>query len=339
MGKIGNKSKTGMVFSLETRRRISEGLKGNKCGIGNKSRTGWKNSPESIAKCKATWEEKRKLCKSVRLIYRILFRELCPIQQLQPRHRHGRSNKGMKLSEETKQKMSIAKKGKPHPAHDKMVAMLRARKGYHHTEESKLKMSETRKGKGVTPQCLAKATEANTGRVKSEEEKAKMRAYWAEHKEQQREIGRAAWKDPEKVKIMVSNQRKARQRRPNHFEEEALRLLDKHFPNEWEYVGNGGLILGTKCPDFVRNHGHNQVIELYGDYWHRGENPQDRIDEFDKYGYQTLVIWQADFKKMKEKGFAETVLKFMQTANLLYYNPNAPQVNQQNEKWRHYRKQ
>jgi len=60
----------------------------------------------------------------------------------------------------------------------------------------------------------------------------------------------------------------------------------------WKYTGSGELIIGGKCPDFWD--GDKRLMELYGDYWHRGENPQDRIDYFKEYGYDCAVIWESE---------------------------------------------
>lgn len=35
-----------------------------------------------------------------------------------------------------------------------------------------------------------------------------------------------------------------------------------------------------------------------GDYWHKGQNPQDRIDCFTPFGYRTLVIWESELKNI-----------------------------------------
>jgi G:T-mismatch repair DNA endonuclease (very short patch repair protein) len=36
-------------------------------------------------------------------------------------------------------------------------------------------------------------------------------------------------------------------------------------------------------PDFICDE-EKKVIEVYGDYWHRNDNPQDRINKFKKMG-------------------------------------------------------
>ena len=44
-------------------------------------------------------------------------------------------------------------------------------------------------------------------------------------------------------------------------------------------------------PDF-RVPGTMRMIEVFGDYWHGGENPQDRIDLWRSVGCECLVVWE-----------------------------------------------
>ena len=44
-------------------------------------------------------------------------------------------------------------------------------------------------------------------------------------------------------------------------------------------------------PDFTHV-SKPKLIEVYGDYWHKDDNPQERIDYFKKYGFDTLVLWE-----------------------------------------------
>lgn len=85
-------------------------------------------------------------------------------------------------------------------------------------------------------------------------------------------------------------------RKPNKVEEHLNTILKDNFPNEWEYVGDGKLIISGLIPDFANINGKKQLIEMFGDYWHKGENPQDRIDKFAKLGYSCLVIWESELK-------------------------------------------
>ena len=79
----------------------------------------------------------------------------------------------------------------------------------------------------------------------------------------------------------------------------------------WEYVGNGKFWLRTKIkcriPDFI-NRAQKKIIEVYGDYWHKGENPNDKIMEYREIGWDCIVIWEseimsADFDIDKVKCF------------------------------------
>ncbi len=89
--------------------------------------------------------------------------------------------------------------------------------------------------------------------------------------------------------------------KPNKPEIFLTQLLNKILPNEYKYVGDGQFILGGKCPDFFNVNGKKKLIELYGDYWHKNDNPQDRIDYFKKYGFDTLVIWESELQKQDLK--------------------------------------
>lgn len=82
---------------------------------------------------------------------------------------------------------------------------------------------------------------------------------------------------------------------PNKPEALLLELIqENHLP--FKYVGNGEIIIERKCPDFININGKKQVIELYGDYWHKGEDSQARVNIFASYGFTTLIIWEHELK-------------------------------------------
>jgi len=97
--------------------------------------------------------------------------------------------------------------------------------------------------------------------------------------------------------------------KPNKAEKILIDLIDDNkLP--FKYVGDGSLIIGGKNPDFFNINGKKQLLELFGGYWHRGQNPQDRISCFKEYGFDCLVIWESELKekdKVVEKlaNFAE----------------------------------
>jgi len=70
-------------------------------------------------------------------------------------------------------------------------------------------------------------------------------------------------------------------------------VLENTLP--YEFVGFHTFKVGSKNPDFLHTT-EKKVIEIYGDYFHKGHDPQDRIDYFKQYGYACLVIWASELK-------------------------------------------
>ncbi len=109
--------------------------------------------------------------------------------------------------------------------------------------------------------------------------------------QKQREARLKLWQNPE----FVRKQMQSRGVRPNCAELNLLKTLE---PFGFKYVGDGQLIVAGKCPNYWA--GAGRLIELYGDYWHKGEDPQKRIDLFRQHGYDTLVIWERDMAQAPE---------------------------------------
>ena len=110
--------------------------------------------------------------------------------------------------------------------------------------------------------------------------------------EQKRNNSRASllmWQNPEYAKKVLCVDS------PNKEEKRLMVILNDILPNTYTFVGNGKLKVGSKYPDFVDS-SNVRLIELYGDYYHKGQNPQDRIDYFEQFGYNTLVIWASELK-------------------------------------------
>lgn len=102
------------------------------------------------------------------------------------------------------------------------------------------------------------------------------------------------------TKVEYQKKRKDSQRLlPNKKETKLLELLNKFYPDSgWRYVGDFSLWIGHKNPDFISS--DNTLIELYGDYWHKGEDPNERIKYFENYGYKCVVIWERELKETKK---------------------------------------
>jgi very-short-patch-repair endonuclease len=83
--------------------------------------------------------------------------------------------------------------------------------------------------------------------------------------------------------------------------------LEKHiaeiFPS-LTYVGDGKLWIAIgngkrKCPDFILS-GSNKLIEIWGDYWHKGQSREDAKGVFEQAGYECLIVMGSEIRKDKE---------------------------------------
>jgi len=86
--------------------------------------------------------------------------------------------------------------------------------------------------------------------------------------------------------------------KPNKAELILNKILSQNFSKDYKYVGDFQFWLGGKNPDFMNVNGQKKLIELFGNYWHKGEDPKNRIRHFKKYGFDTLVIWEKELKNI-----------------------------------------
>lgn len=120
------------------------------------------------------------------------------------------------------------------------------------------------------------------------------------YRAKQAEISRKYWTEDRQRRMMLGCQRK-----PNKPESVVLDVLNSHFPNEWQYVGDGSIIIDGLNPDFINVNGRKLIIELFGEYWHRKgarkyhQTEQGRREVYQKYGYDTLVIWEKETKNLE----------------------------------------
>ena len=92
------------------------------------------------------------------------------------------------------------------------------------------------------------------------------------------------------------------------------RDLGKNLPTVVRYVGNGKwwcrfLDGKYKNPDFKVT-GQRIVIEVFGDWWHRNDDPDLLISAYRRIGYKCLVIWERDITK-DVIGAARRVVEFI----------------------------
>jgi very-short-patch-repair endonuclease len=105
------------------------------------------------------------------------------------------------------------------------------------------------------------------------------------------------WQNKEFRYKMITASMKAQKKSMNLCE----KLLAKHLPKNFKYVGNGKVIIGGFCPDFVDS-SKKLIIEHFGDYWHNlptwKERDCRRFKEYKNAGYRTLVIWEHELKNI-----------------------------------------
>lgn len=157
--------------------------------------------------------------------------------------------------------------------------------------------------KGYREGCeLSEETKEKIGKANS----PKMKLLWQnpEYREHMVKVHKEAYKkDPDLLRRVLTCQK------PNKIEQELIDIFtDYDLP--YKYVGNGDFILGGKCPDFLNVNGEKKLIEFYGDYWHQDDDPQERIDFFKEYGFNTLVIWGSEFDKLTEEELVSKILEF-----------------------------
>ncbi len=162
----------------------------------------------------------------------------------------GRALSGNLHSEETNRKRSLTLKGR-----------VPWNKGLHLTKEDKLHKSLAHKGKTHTAEHNRKVGEAQMYKVIPPE----LRERWSKSHT-------GVPLSQEHVRnIMLANHE-----RPNGAESKLKNLLDKVCPGVYEYTGDGTVVIGSICPDFTDCFGQFKVIELFGNYWHKGKLPYTR---------------------------------------------------------------
>jgi len=221
--------------------------------------------------------------------------------------------------------------------------------GKHHSEESKKKSSETHKKLKIyygennvskRPEVREKLRIANIGRTHSEETKQKIRLLalsrpsnrkgipiglrpgqleqLAEARKVARQkyprgywFGKKSTISREKVLERVEASLKGNRRwKVNKLELKLGSLISIACPREYKYTGNGKVIINGLCPDYTNRNGKKKVIEVFGDYWHNGENPQIKIDKYSEFGFDCLVIWEHELKEKSELELVKIIKEF-----------------------------
>lgn len=101
------------------------------------------------------------------------------------------------------------------------------------------------------------------------------------------------WKDP----IFIHKVHSGNGKKPNLQEQALFNILQEMFPGQYALNTQAEILtVAGKVPDIV-NLCQKKLIELFGDYWHQGDNPRKRIRLFHREGnYDTLVVWGHELK-------------------------------------------
>lgn len=210
-------------------------------------------------------------------------------QRLSEAHKGKKTTKGRKLSEEHKRKLSEALKGKHYKPrteiHKKRISQ--ALIGRKLPDETKRKLSKAKKGKKFSEEHKRKLSEAHKGKhhsSKTEFTSKRMKEMWA---------------DSTFRELVVKKIVKGTVIRPTTIEVKFIETMRKnHLP--YKYVGNGEVVIGWYNPDFINTNGQKVVVELYGCYWHKckicnfgnRDSEISRVKNYAKYGFKTIEIWE-----------------------------------------------
>ncbi|MFH1547535.1 MAG: NUMOD3 domain-containing DNA-binding protein [bacterium] len=235
---------------------------------------------------------------------------------------------GKKHSPETIEILKQAgkdQKGHPHPGlkgrkhteeHNRLISQGLT-KFYSENPQAKDDLSNSHKGKPVsqahrdalslalmghevTQKTRDKISTSKTGTILSEETRRNQslarKKYLQENPHEMERLIKQledVRNDPEMYKKIFARKKMSK-------EERRMQGILYSLSLPYEYVGNFQMRIGKRFPDFV-DKSSRKIIEVFGDYWHKNDNPQDKIDYYQENGYSCLVIWASEMYTQQEK--------------------------------------
>lgn len=228
---------------------------------------------------------------------------------LKQKEKQSKTMKELYSRPEYKEKLSLSHIGRKHSDETKR-RMSEAHKGHFTSDETKRKISESQKCKFVPIEQRIKSSQSHKGNKHTNETKRKISEnnarYW-EGKNHKYETKTKISKTKKEQGLKESPEHKTERMKrigqslklkPNKPESFILNLLNELYPGEWKYTGDFSFMINGKNPDFTNCNGQKKLIEIFGDYWHRNENPEDRKKIFKEFGYETLVLWETELRDL-----------------------------------------
>jgi len=74
----------------------------------------------------------------------------------------------------------------------------------------------------------------------------------------------------------------------------------------------------SKNPDFIFDK-YKICIEVYGDYWHRNDDPNDIIKKYEEIGWRCLVLWESEINRESISSLSEVINQFINYDNYFPY--------------------
>lgn len=258
---------------------------------------------------------------------------------LEMREKISKARKGIGNSPEIRLRMSVSHKGKPLSlGHRQRVSD--SLKGRSLSEETKGKISETKRGhttpwnKGI-PRTLevkqklsvafkGQSLELIRGHEGAEKQKARMRLLGLSRKGKSRPDLVLRNNDPEftRRKFIGLNLK------PNKYEKKVIvAIKESNLP--YRFVGDGSVILGRLCPDFINTDGAKIVLEVFGELFHdpikgfknirEAQTEEGRREVFGKLGFKMIVLWGNEVKSMSTEQIAQRILELQKAPKSLIH--------------------
>jgi very-short-patch-repair endonuclease/YHS domain-containing protein len=128
------------------------------------------------------------------------------------------------------------------------------------------------------------------------------------------EIDKRHWQDKEWRNRQVEAILKGLMKRPTKPEQKLINIIKKHgLP--FTYTGNGSFLIEGFNPDFVCTNPSRKIIEVFGDFHHRLPQrllrDKQRLRVFSQNGFQTMVIWASELRRLNENEILDKIRRFL----------------------------